>query len=328
MASKEPGPEPWVIGKSIELDDSTFRAMEVISPKSPQHVKVEMKPVWFSGETDCAEVSSRNSPLSSEPTSSKSPIVTNDLQSLRRLWCALVLLSLLELCLISGGVMADQWTNPCREAVDPCSLHDTDCLGRSCRDSAPLWASAWPLASLLFLAMPMRCLLGETPSSGSCSAGMPVFALVSLGVLGAGAAVLAESVTSGLHFAARCPMQREDSRCTTELCPMPPCRRESDFSPCVCGLIGEAELARALFLHNAPACQPYEWYAWQMSSLEDIVLRYEAFACLAGPLTCAAAAVGGALLLVQIVCCPRANWPMGQQRGSPANAWSTGRSPR
>ena len=60
-----------------------------------------------------------------------------------------------------------------------------------------------------------------------------------------------------------------------------------------------------------------------MSSLEDIVLRYEAFACLAGPLTCAAAAVGGALLLVQIVCCPLVL--IGQWGGSEAVLLMLGR---
>ena len=301
------GPEPSVIGRRGDSGEfgpqGTDRAAHA-APKILQHVTVEMKPVWFSGETDCGETSSKNSPLSSEPTSSRSPIVTKDFQSLRRLWCVLVLLSFLELCLVSGGILVDRWS-PCREVVSPCTnLHDRDCLGWSCRDCVPLWASAWPAASLVFVAMPMRCLLGGRKSNASCSVIIPFFVLVSLAVLGAGAAVLAESVTSGMHYAARCPMQRENSRCTAELCPTPPCRRESDFSPCVCGLLREAELARALFLHNAPACQPYEWYAWQMGLLEDIVLRYEAFACLAGPLTCTATAVGGALLLVQLACCP------------------------
>ena len=297
QASEGLEPKPSVIGSRDAVD----------SPRKEQktlpHITVEMKPVWFSGETDCGEISSKNSPLSSEPASSRSPVLTKDLQSLHRLWCLLVLLSFLELCLVSGGVIADRWS-PCREAISACAnLHSRDCLGWSCRDCAPLWASAWPAASLLFLAMPMRCLLGGM-HSGSCFVGMPFFVLVSLAVLGSGAAVLAESATSGLHYAARCPMQRENSRCTAELCPTPPCRRESDFSPCVCGLLGEAELARALFLHNTPACQPYEWYAWQMGLLEDIVLQYESFACLAGPLTCTATAVGAALLLVQLACCP------------------------
>lgn len=63
-------------------------------------------------------------------------------------------------------------------------------------------------------------------------------------------------------------------------------------------------MARALFLNDLPACQPYEWYTWQMDKLEKLVLKYESFACVQGPLACAAVAVGVFLLLTQLVCCP------------------------
>merc|ERR1712176_912806 len=56
--------------------------------------------------------------------------------------------------------------------------------------------------------------------------------------------------------------------------------------------------------NHFPACQPYEWYSSQMAKLEDLVLRYETFACVAGPSMCIAAFVGGILLLVQLTCCP------------------------
>lgn len=63
-------------------------------------------------------------------------------------------------------------------------------------------------------------------------------------------------------------------------------------------------MARALFLTGAEACQPYEWYPWQMTTLEELLLRYENFACIVGPLTCATAVIGAILLFVQLACCP------------------------
>lgn len=62
-------------------------------------------------------------------------------------------------------------------------------------------------------------------------------------------------------------------------------------------------MARALFLNGIPACHPYEWYPRQMDTLEDILLKYETFACVFGPLECVALAAGGLLLLVQLACC-------------------------
>ena len=41
-----------------------------------------------------------------------------------------------------------------------------------------------------------------------------------------------------------------------------------------------------------------------MKVLEELILQYEQFACVAGPLTCVATAVGGALLFIQLMCCP------------------------
>merc|ERR1740121_521261 len=41
-----------------------------------------------------------------------------------------------------------------------------------------------------------------------------------------------------------------------------------------------------------------------MDKLEQLVLKYESFACIQGPLACAAVAVGMLLLLTQLVCCP------------------------
>merc|ERR1712072_505798 len=63
-------------------------------------------------------------------------------------------------------------------------------------------------------------------------------------------------------------------------------------------------MARALFLNDIAAYHPYEWYPWQMEILETILLRYETFACIFGPLECVALAAGGVLLLVQLACCP------------------------
>jgi hypothetical protein len=63
-------------------------------------------------------------------------------------------------------------------------------------------------------------------------------------------------------------------------------------------------MARALFLHGLAACHPYEWHPWQMDVLEQILIRYETFACVFGPLECVALAAGGALFLIQLACCP------------------------
>lgn len=63
-------------------------------------------------------------------------------------------------------------------------------------------------------------------------------------------------------------------------------------------------MARALFLNGLPACHPYEWYPWQMDVLEQILLKYEKFACIFGPLECVALGSGALLLLVQLACCP------------------------
>merc|ERR1719355_258358 len=99
-------------------------------------------------------------------------------------------------------------------------------------------------------------------------------------------------------------MPRVASRCSADLCPSPPCKRESPFSPCTCGRLEEEEMARALFVTGQAACQPYEWYAWQMRELEDILLRYEGFSCIVGPLACSAVVAGACLLLLQVACCP------------------------
>ena len=232
----------------------------------------------------------------------------NRLRLVQHLWVGLVAASIIELCLILGALLVDYLWSPCRIELGTCRhLHEMDCWGQSCQDSAPLWASAWPAAGLIFLAMPMKYFLGRdvqytksVPMFFTC-----VFGLISLlGVVGVGAIVLVESTSAALHYADRCPMRRESSRCTADLCPTPPCRRESDFSPCLCGRLDEAELARALFLQGTPACQPYEWYTWQMKLLEELILQYEQFACVVGPLTCVASVVGGALLFIQLVCCP------------------------
>jgi hypothetical protein len=41
-----------------------------------------------------------------------------------------------------------------------------------------------------------------------------------------------------------------------------------------------------------------------MQQLEDILLRYESFTCIVGPLACAAVIAGACLLLLQVACCP------------------------
>merc|ERR1719174_355746 len=134
--------------------------------------------------------------------------------------------------------------------------------------------------------------------------GLTFVLFAALGVIGLGAAALSEISVAGVHYAMRCPMERSSGRCEANACPSPPCYRKSEFSPCLCGRLEEAEMARALFLNGIAACHPYEWYPWQMGILEKILLRYETFACIFGPLECIALAAGGALLLVQLACCP------------------------
>ncbi|CAJ1347726.1 unnamed protein product [Effrenium voratum] len=314
LQAEKPSPrveqvEPEVIGKqsSGACADPEADLPALIADKIAT-VKVHISSTWSEGDDQLSSQYSTISIKSNSSISVKDAIrVTDgigktevtDLRLVRQLWRILVLLSLLELLLISGGLVADYYWSPCREKLKTCQhLHEMDCWGWSCQEFAPVWASAWPAAGLLFLALPLRHL-------GTCRPkATPVTLLAVLAVLGIGAVVLVESATAAFHYAARCPMRRESSRCTADLCPSPPCRRESDFSPCLCGLLGEAELARALFLHGSSACQPYEWYTWQMRLLEELVLQYETFACVAGPLTCTATAIGGALLLIQLACCP------------------------
>lgn len=279
------------------------------------------------------------------------------LRSMWRLWSALVGLSIVELLLIAAGSLLDvepgspPWLaaiglgSPCRRPLPTCfSLHEADCAGASCQALSPLWALAWPLCGLLFIAGPLRSVLrsagassiSQPPRSASAvaqtgrggkgrDAGAPVAVAApagrgrcgerrpramllvlpfALATVGTGAMALAQLSVAGVHYAARCPMERSIGRCSSEVCPSPVCRRETEFSPCVCGRVEEEEMARALFLNHLPACQPYEWYAWQMQRLEELVLSYENFACLAGPLMCAAVAVGAALLLAQLASCP------------------------
>lgn len=165
-----------------------------------------------------------------------------------------------------------------------------------------LWAPAWPVAGLLILAAPLRFTLARGASR--CPKLTCIFLVIpALVVVAGGTYVLSRSVSSGLHYASRCPMPRATGRCKVDSCP-PACRRESEFSPCVCGHLEEAEMARSLFLHSFPACQPYEWYALQMRRLEDLMLQYENFACAAGPLMCIAVVVGAALLLAQLSAIP------------------------
>jgi len=244
------------------------------------------------------------------------------LRCMWRLWSALLALSVAELALIAAGTFLDTDGSPCREPLQTCySLHEADCSGHSCQQIAPLWALAWPAAGLIFLAAPLRVLLnsaaaqasagngrsGAAPyaSTGGCRSRIMLVVLVAaLATVGAGSMAIVEFSAAGLHYAARCPLERATSRCNADMCPSPVCRRESDFSPCVCGRLEEEEMARALFLNHLPACQPHEWYSWQMRKLEDLILRYENFACIVGPLMCAATGIGAALLVVQLACCP------------------------
>lgn len=234
------------------------------------------------------------------------------------LWVCLIALSCIQLVLIGLLTWLDRTRSPCRVAIEPChSLHGDDCSGGSCKGSAPLWAGVWPLAGLFTLALPLRSAAlfgrgsdGSSLQWGAASSGhwrrllFAVAAATSLCVFVAGATALIEISEAAGVYAARCPMARAAVRCSASLCPSPPCKRESTFSPCMCGRLGEEEMARALFLSGDPACQPYEWYVQQMEELESIVLRYENFACIVGPLGCGAVAVGACLLLVQFACCP------------------------
>eukprot|EP00747_Dinoflagellata_sp_TGD_P218188 gnl/TRDRNA2_/TRDRNA2_90478_c0_seq1.p1 gnl/TRDRNA2_/TRDRNA2_90478_c0~~gnl/TRDRNA2_/TRDRNA2_90478_c0_seq1.p1 ORF type:complete len:621 (-),score=104.85 gnl/TRDRNA2_/TRDRNA2_90478_c0_seq1:45-1907(-) len=226
------------------------------------------------------------------------------LRSAWRLWFALVGLSVVEVFLVMAVLVTDQTSSPCREPLAQCvNLHQNDCTGASCQVSAPVWAPVWPAGGLLFLALPMRWALA--PGGGKGYPGLLLVALcLSLMVVGFGTTALLDILMAGLRHGARCPMPRADSRCSRELCPMPPCRRMSEFAPCECGTISEAEMARALWLNNQPACQPFEWYTWQMQGLDDLLTKYETFACAEGPLCFASLAAGGVLLLVQLSCCP------------------------
>lgn len=220
-----------------------------------------------------------------------------------RLWLALVAVSILEMLLLAGATLLDQFWSPCRQSLQTCrSLHSAACSGASCPDAAPLWAPLWPAAGLVVLAAPLFLVLSGR--GGSHQQTCSIALVLALAAVGMGAAVLAKFSSTGLEYVSRCPMPRSQGRCSADMCPAPPCRRENDFSPCVCGLVGEAEMARALFLSNFPACQPYEWYAAQMNTLEELVLGYESFACVIGPLTCVSMVVGGFVLLLQLVCCP------------------------
>eukprot|EP00927_Polykrikos_kofoidii_P029725 TRINITY_DN25652_c0_g1_i1.p1 TRINITY_DN25652_c0_g1~~TRINITY_DN25652_c0_g1_i1.p1 ORF type:complete len:742 (+),score=109.32 TRINITY_DN25652_c0_g1_i1:153-2378(+) len=234
-----------------------------------------------------------------------------------RLWVSLVSLSLVLLILQGAGTLADLFWSPCRQPLGSCfNIHTDDCKGDSCRALVPRWAFAWPSAGLLFLAIPLRSstvlggghlgdLSASTRAQGTCCRRLFAASFAgALGVVGAGVAVLIELVPISGYYAARCPMKRASAHCSADICPSPACRRESNVSPCMCGRLDEAEMARALFLTGLPACHPYEWYPRQMQGLEELMLRYETFACVVGPLACVGTALGVCLLLVQLSCCP------------------------
>lgn len=227
---------------------------------------------------------------------------TRGVRTLWHLWRTLVVLSFLELALILGGTLVDHFCSPCRQSLLACSkLHADDCSGSSCHEPLPIWASFWPPAGLLCVAAPVRRVLrGFTLAPWLLLA----ISAAALAVIGTGATALVKISAMALHYAARCPMGRMSGHCSADDCPAPPCRRETEYSPCICGRVDEAEMARALFLGDTLACQPYEWYAWQMATLRELLLRYEIFACSVGPLAGAAAVVGGLLLLLQLVCFP------------------------
>lgn len=85
---------------------------------------------------------------------------TRGLRSMWKLWCVLVMLSLVELALVISGLIFDRLWSPCREPLGTCyNLHADDCSGAACLHTAPLWAPAWPLAGLMCLAAPLRSVL-------------------------------------------------------------------------------------------------------------------------------------------------------------------------
>lgn len=229
------------------------------------------------------------------------------IQCLWRLWSTLVVLSLVEFVLLVAAALLDRQWSPCREHLKTCSsLHPDDCSGISCRDGAPFWAPAWPLMSLVFMVLPLRLMLRSIATAGAAfqPRWLSIVLIIALATVGLGSAALIDISIAGVHYALRCPMERSAGRCEPQSCPSPPCARKSEFSPCSCGVLEEAEMARALFLHGLAACHPYEWYPSQMDILEELLMRYETFACVFGPLECVALAAGGALLLVQLACCP------------------------
>lgn len=266
---------------------------------------------------DAGKMTAKEADLRAEQRAARS------LRCMWRLWFLLLALSFCEALLIVAGLQVDIWSSPCRRPLLTChSLHIDDCSGDSCQDFAPIWALCWPACGLLFLVVPLWAVLraaaaapGSTPPvrdvvapvssiAGGSRRAILLVLLAALATVGCGAMTIAELSMAGLHYAARCPIERSGARCGAQLCPEPMCRRESEFSPCMCGRLAEEEMARGLFLNDLPACQPYEWYSWQMDKLEQLVLRYESFACIQGPLACAATAVGALLLLAQLACCP------------------------
>merc|ERR1719199_1156508 len=85
-----------------------------------------------------------------------------------RIWRALIVLSILEFALLVTAAGLDHRWSPCREHLDTClSLHSDDCSGKSCRDGVPIWSSVWPLASLLFVALPLRKMLRYVTGFGA-----------------------------------------------------------------------------------------------------------------------------------------------------------------
>lgn len=224
-----------------------------------------------------------------------------------RVWRTLVLLSLLEFALIAASALFDLSWSPCRKRLDSChSLHEDDCSGDSCESGAPIWAPAWPMASLVVTAIPVRqvllCAADFSPERRPRC--MWVALPLTFAVVVAGAIALTVTFTAGMHYASRCPMERSSALCEEDLCPMPPCRRLNSLSPCQCGTLEEAEMARALFLQGLTSCLPNEWYPRQMAALEELIDDYENFACVFGPLICTALAIGVALIMVQLLCCP------------------------
>lgn len=220
------------------------------------------------------------------------------------IWCALVLISFVEIALLFGSSFLDIYYSPCRTPLGDCgNLHPDDCAGVSCMRSVPIWAPAWPLMGLACLAVPAWFVI-----RGKCqprhALRLKLALLTSLLAIGYGFSLVVEVSIAGVHFAGRCPMAHANDRCNQDICPTPVCKRENEFSPCMCGNLGEDEFARALFLKQLPACQPYEWYSHQMVWFEELLMEYENFACLQGLLNWAAAGAGALLLLLQFLFCP------------------------